>query len=73
MILSMCPEALLSDIRGHMAALRNPRRRGHELTVHRIWLSYELNWRWQGIPESLRLQMEDFRDLPLVARRKKHP
>lgn len=72
MIVTMCPEALESDIRGHLARLRDPKAPKDMLTVHRIWLTYELNWRWSDISPGLRHEMEDFRDLPVPSRRKTH-
>jgi len=64
MIVTMCPEALESDIRAHLAALKNPDTPPKTQTLHKIWLSYELNWRWSDIRAELRHEMEDYRDLP---------
>ena len=70
MIVTMCPEALESDIRGHLEALRDPNASRKTRTIHKIWLSYELNWRWPDISSELRHEMEDYRDLPITRRKK---
>jgi hypothetical protein len=71
MIVTMCPEALESDIRGHLAALRDGNIPQRTRTLHRIWLSYELNWRWNDISPELRHEMEDYRDLQVTRKRKR--
>ena len=62
-ILTMVPEALLSDVRSHIQAVRNPETEYKERRVHKIWLEYELAWRWKDIPEALRHEAEECRDL----------
>lgn len=71
MILTMCPEALESDIRGHLAALRDTGTPRKTRTVHKIWVSYELNWRWNDISPELRHEMEDYRELQPITRKRK--
>ena len=50
--------------------MRDPNGPRKALTVHKIWLSYELNWRWNDIPLELRHEMEDYRDLPVTRRKR---
>jgi len=64
-ILTMVPEALLSDLRSHIQAVRNPETEYKERRSHKIWLGYELRFRWNDIPEPLRHEAEDCRDMPI--------
>lgn len=70
-ILTMVPEALVSDVRSHIQAVRNPETEYKERRSHKIWLGYELRWRWNDIPEPLRHEAEDCRDLPIKPPAKK--
>lgn len=70
-ILTMVPEALVSDVRSHIQAVRNPETEYKERRSHKIWLGYELRWRWNDIPEPLRHEAEDCRDLPIKPPTKK--
>lgn len=72
-IITMVPAALESNIQGHLAALRDPKTPRKEQVVHKIWLQYQLAWRWDDIPSGLRREMEVCRDLPLLRRRQKQP
>jgi hypothetical protein len=75
-ILTMVPEALVSDVKSHIQAVRNPETEYKERRVHKIWLEYELAWRWKDIPEALRHEAEECRDMhikPPAKKTKKSP
>lgn len=67
-ILTMAPEALISDIKSHIKAILNPNVEKAEMRAHQFWLRYELTWRWRDIPDALRVEAEDCRDLPFQKR-----
>ena len=69
-ILTMSPEALTSNIRHHIKAVRNPTVKRKEMRVSQIWLMYELAWRWPDIPSDLRREAEECRDLPFLSRKR---
>jgi len=69
-ILSASPEALASDIRGHIEVLKRGGIPRGEWKARQIWLRYWLLYRGEEIPENLRHEAEDFRDLPFTSRHK---
>jgi hypothetical protein len=71
-ILTMVPEALVSDVKSHILAVRNPETEYKERRSHKIWLGYLLRWRWDDIPEPLRHEAEECRDLPIAPPPKKN-
>jgi hypothetical protein len=64
-------DSLLSDVKSHVQAIRNPNLPNKDRKAHQIWLRLELLSRGNLMPEPLRHEAEDCRDLPLVTRRKK--
>jgi hypothetical protein len=70
-IVSSCPEALISDIQGNIAVMRSGTIKEPEWKGRQFWLKYCLLYRFDEIPEPLRHEAQDWRDLPYPKRRKK--
>ena len=70
-ITTMCPAALESTIRGHVQAIRSGTIPRKDMKSRQMWLMYILAWRWDEIPEQLRREAEDCRDLQTTRRRRK--
>jgi hypothetical protein len=68
-ITTASPAALESTVRGHIQAIRSGTIPRKDMKSHQMWLMYCLLWRWDEIPEQLRHEAEDCRDLPLITRR----
>jgi len=64
-------DSLLSDVKSHVQAIRNANLPIKDRKAHQIWLRLELLSRGNLMPEPLRHEAEDCRDLPLVTRCKK--
>jgi hypothetical protein len=69
-ILSSSPDALISDVRGHIEVLQRGGISRSEWKARQIWLKYWLLYRGEEIPENLRHEAEDYRDLPFTSRRR---
>jgi hypothetical protein len=69
-IVTSSPEGLASNIRGHISALQHGGITRAEWKSRQIWLMYSLLYRYDEIPEQLRHEAEDYRDLPFTGRRK---
>jgi hypothetical protein len=65
-------DALISDVRSHIQGIKDAPDKA-KFRTHQIWLRYELLWRSHDIPEELRHEAEDCRDLAFTARRKRQP
>jgi len=69
-IVSSCLEAAASDVRSNIEALRTGNLGRDEWKARQIWLKYWLLHRYEDLPEPLRHEAEDFRDLAYTPRRK---
>jgi hypothetical protein len=72
MMMSERPEALASDVRSHIQAIRGGNIPHKDMKSHQMWLRHELGRCWDQIPPELRHEAEDCRDLPITKRRKKN-
>jgi len=70
-IVSSCAEAAASDVRSNIEALRSGNLSVAGWKARQIWLKYWLLHRYPDLPEPLRHEAEDFRDLPYTPRRKR--
>jgi hypothetical protein len=69
-IMMMSPEALASDVRSHVQAIKSGTIPRKDAKSHQMWLRHELGRRWDEIPSELRHEAEDCRDLELTGRKK---
>jgi hypothetical protein len=72
-ILCSPPDALISDVRGNIEVLRRGRLSRSEWRVRQIWLKLELMYRSEDIPEALRHEAEDYRDLEWHGKQRRKP
>lgn len=68
-IMMMSPEALASDVRSHIQAIKSGTIPRKDMKSHQMWLRHELGRRWDDIPPDLRHEAEDCRDLSYSRRK----